>query len=388
MRDNLVTYKLKLKPTLSQEKKLEQWLGVCRLIYNLALETKIQAFERKRVNLSRYDLQYQVTDLSKGYDWIRDVASIVRQDPLVRLEKSFRFYKKGNGFPKFAKKSNYKSFNVSQGVKIKGDSIYLTKFGCISFFKGNRDLSNLIIKKACVVKGIDGWFISLIIEKKIDEFIPNDNKIGLDVGISKYLVTSEGEVIGNPVIGKYYESKLRIAQRKISRRKKGSARRNKSVLELKKLHLKISNKRKDHLHKLSTKLVSENQAIIVEDLKISNMIKSAKGTINNPGKNVKQKSGLNKALSDLSISEFFRMLEYKSEWYGREFIKVDPKYTSQICSRCGNKDKESRKSQSEFKCTNCGLELNADYNAAINIKGRAYPSGDISEITCEPENKY
>lgn len=388
MSTQLVVYKFKLKPTKSQSIRFDQWLGTCRLIYNLALEAKIDAYKKSHVNLSRYDLQKQLKDLSEDYSFIKDVHSQVRQSPLVRLEKTYNNFFRGAGFPKFAKKNGYKSFEFPQGVKIDNKHITLPKFGKVKFFLGKRDVDNFVVKNAKITKEHKGWFVSILVEQEISHLPKNSNSIGVDLGVAHYAVTSEGEVFENPKHLNKYKRKLKIAQRKVSRSKKGSNRRKKAVHELQKIYLKIKNTRTDFLQKLSTKLINENQVIVVENLKFSNMTKSAKGTLENPGTNVKQKSGLNKAILDLAGSSFFSMLEYKAKWYGREFHKVDPKYTSQTCSSCGHKAKENRKTQSSFECVSCGNKMNADHNAAINILGRACPSGVINGVACEPENLH
>jgi putative transposase len=379
----LVTYKFKLKPTAEQEEKLGQWLGVCRLIYNLALDVKIQSYKKTGKSISRNELQTQVKDLSKAHDWINSVHSQVRQDPLVRLEKAYQHFFRGNGFPKFAKKDRYRSFTFPQGVKIAASHIQLPKIGKIKFHKGNRCVDDIHIKQATIKKDIKGWFISILFERDRYNFENNDKKIGLDLGVANYVVTSDGEFIANPKHLSKYQQQLRIAQRKISRRKKGSNRRRKAIAELQKVHLKIRNTRKDFLHKLSTRLINENQVIVVEKLNLSGMTSSAKGTAEEHGKMVKQQSALNRSLLDLAGSLFYVMLEYKAAWYGREFHRVDPKYTSQTCSACGHKDQANRKSQAVFSCNACGHKMNADHNAAINILG--HPSGVINCVSGEPE---
>ena len=191
------------------------------------------------------------------------------------------------------------------------------------------------------------------------------------MGVAFFLTTSDGEVVENPRWFDKYKRELRIAQRSVARKPKGSNNRRKAVHKLSKLHQKISRCRKDFLHKTSTDLVKQNNLIAIEDLRLKNMSKSAKGTVDAPGNNVKQKSGLNRSMLDLGVGNFFTMLEYKADWYGRELIKVNPKDTSRTCHSCGHVAKESRKSQSQFACVKCGYTANADVNAAQNILDRA-----------------
>ncbi len=167
---------------------------------------------------------------------------------------------------------------------------------------------------------------------------------------------------------------MRIEQRSLSRKKKGSKNFHKQVQRINLLHSKIARVRNDFQHKVSFNLIKDYDLIAVEDLKIKNMTKSSKGNQEEHGKNVSQKNGLNRSILDTAPSMFMEKLEYKAKWYGRELIKVDAKYTSQTCSNCGHKDKKNRQSQSVFKCVHCGHEENADVNAAINILGRSIPN--------------
>lgn len=167
---------------------------------------------------------------------------------------------------------------------------------------------------------------------------------------------------------------LRVEQRSLARKKKFGSNWYKQKQRVEKLHLSVKRSRKDQLHKLSTQLIDNYGVLVLEDLKLKNMTRSAKGSIEEPGKQVKAKSGLNRSILDAGMGMFGTMLEYKAEWYGRTLVKVDTKYTSQECNACGHVDKESRKRE-KFKCTSCGHEAHADLNAAKNILARASASG-------------
>lgn len=384
MHTTLTTYKFKLKTSSLQEEKLGQWLGVCRLIYNLALDIKIETYKKTGKSISRNDLQTQVKELSLEYDWIRSVHSHVRQSPLVKLDRTYKSFFRGNGFPKFAKKNKYKSFIIPSGVKIDEKYITIPKFGKIKFFKDSRKTTNLNIKQAVFKKEPNGWFVFILVEKEKILLEKSNKRIGIDIGVVNFAVMSDGGSIKNPKHLLKYKLQLRVIQRKINRSQKGSKNRNILINRFQKIHLKIKNTRTDFLHKLSTRLVYENQVIAIENLKISNMTRSVKKSPTN--KNIKSKSSLNKSMLDLGVSIFGGMLDYKCKHYGRELYRVDPKFTSQTCSRCGYKDKENRKSQSVFSCLSCDLSINADHNAAINILGRAYSSVDIICNSNETEN--
>ena len=194
----------------------------------------------------------------------------------------------------------------------------------------------------------------------------NDLAVGIDVGVTTFATFSDGTEIQNPRIYQNAQAELRRAQRRVARRKKGSHRRRKAVVLLQKVHQRITNKRADFLHKHSTAVIQKYGTVVVEALNISGM----------------SRSNLAKQILDCSWSEWFRQLSYKAADAGRNFIAVDPKYTSQECSECGLIHKDNRKSQAEFKCLRCGFESNADKNAAINILARNEPlDANVSGVT-------
>ena len=362
-------YKYKLKLNKTQSQRLEQWLGVTRLIYNIALNVKIEAYRKLGKTVTRFDLQKELPEIKKEFEWVKDVNAQSLQCVLKRLDEAYQSFFRGGGFPRYAKKGKWKTIEFPQNVAIQNGKIWLPKLGAVNYHN-SRDLGG-IIKTTKVTKEIDGWYICLSCEVEPHHLHPSDNQVGCDVGVAQFITTSDGEMFDNPKWFHSYSRDLRILQRSVARKVKGGNNHRKAVGKLQKLHTKIKRKRSDHHHKLSTKLVKENQLIAVEDLKLRNMTRSAKGTIEVPGKNVVQKRGLNRSLVDLGASSFFSMLEYKSEYYGRDFVKVDPKYTSQTCNPCGHRSSENRKTQSQFACVKCGYTANADVNAAQNILGRA-----------------
>ena len=194
----------------------------------------------------------------------------------------------------------------------------------------------------------------------------NSKSVGLDVGVSLVVADSNGKKV-KPLELTRELYKLRKKAKQLSRKKKGSNNRAKAKAKLAKANLKIANKRKDFLHKLSFQYAENQGIVVVEDLKIKNMTKSAKGTVETPGRQVKQKQGLNRSITQQSWGMFFEWLEYKLHQRGGQLIKVDPKHTSQTCSECGHISKENRKLQARFVCTSCGHSANADTNAAKNI---------------------
>ena len=304
------TYKYKLKLNKTQSQRLEQWLGVTRLIYNMALNVRIEAYRKLGKTVNRFDLQKELPEIKKEFEWVKDANAQSLQCVLKRLDEAYQSFFRGGGFPRFAKKGKWKSIEFPQNVAVQpgcraNGKIWLPKIGLVNYHK-SRDLDG-IIKTTKVVKEIDGWYICLSCERgrpavEPHHLHPGDNQVGCDVGVAQFITTSDGEMFDNPKWFHSYSRDLRILQRSVARKERGSGNRRKAVGKLQKLHTKIKRKRNDHHHKLSTKLVKENQLIApgrraVEDLKLRNMTRSAKGTIEVPGKNVAQKRGLNCSLA-------------------------------------------------------------------------------------------
>ena len=347
----LKTYRFKLNPTKIQEQSFAQWVGTCRYVYNLALDTKIHAY-KYGVSLSKFDLIKQLPDL-KEVEWVKQVHSQTLQDVVERLGKAYQSFFKGGGFPKFAKKGVYASFTFKQGVKLhqNTNTVQLPKIGKVKYAK-SQPLEGAI-KTATISRQADGWYINLACQVEIAPLPTNTNTLGLDVGIKSLVVTSDGKVFDNPKYLYQYQKRLTKAQRSVSRKKKGGCNRKKAVAKLARIHLKIRNTRQDFQHKISTQLIRENQTIVVEDLKVSNLLKNHK---------------LAKSISDCGWYGFTQMLEYKAKWYGRTFIAVSANYTSQDCSQCGKRNSELTLKDREWICSSCNTIHDRDLNAALNIK--------------------
>ena len=259
--------------------------------------------------------------------------------------------------------------NLRQIVQNKHQNLYLPKVGIVKT-KFHRKVTG-IIKTVTISLEANQYFASINYQDGIKQHYGTNNgkAIGIDVGVKVFAYTSENEKIEQPHF-KLAIADIIKAQKVLSRRKKRSANRLKAKAKLAKKHLKLKNKRNDFLHKITNKL-SENQTIAVENLKIKNMSKQAKGSIENPNMRASAKSGLNRAILQQSWGKFFELLEYKLKRNGGTLIKVNPKFTSQKCSSCGHTEKENRQTQALFICKSCGNILNADYNASINILNAA-----------------
>jgi len=372
----LKVVKVRLYPNKEQQQLIHKTFGSCRFVYNQLLDAKIKAYECGD-NLSAYELKKRLVPMKnvEGGEFLKEVDSTALQNAVLKIDVAyknfFRRVKQGGavGFPRFKSKHNsYQSYQSSTAT-IKNNKLNLPKIGKVKT-KFHRGVITSKVKTVTVSCEANQYFASINYDDGLDEVvgINNGKTIAIDVGVKIFAQISNDKKI--TIDEKHNLSKniknMIKAQKSLSRKKKGSNNRAKAKLKLAKAHLKIRNKRDDFLHKISNQL-SENQTIKVEDLKIKNMSKKAKGTLTNPNMRASAKAGLNHSILQQSWGKFFEMLEYKLKRNGGEFIRVNPKYTSQKCSSCGHISKENRISQAKFKCTKCGLEMNADYNASLNI---------------------
>ena len=290
------------------------------------------------------------------------------------MERAYKnFFGKRANFPKYKKKYRHDSIRFPQGVELDEvkQQIRLPKIGWMGYRK-SRDIIGTI-KNVTVSRRGEKWDVSIQTEYEVVSSAPNPSEIGIDMGVKRFATLSNGDFVEplNPF--KQEQEKLAKLQRKLARQKKGSRNSRKTKRKIARLHRYIADSRRDFLHKTSTKIAKNHSIICVEDLKVSNMSASARGTKESPGKNVKQKSGLNRSILDQGWYGFFQMLSYKLEQRGGKLIKVDPRNTSRTCPRCGLASAENRKSQATFACIGCGYRSNADEVGAINIlrAGRA-----------------
>ena len=367
------TYKRKLILSKSQEQRIASWIGTCRFVYNMALDIQIQSYKAHQKKLHKFELMNQLTDI-KHIDWISDVPAQSLQNVIERLDRSyqnfFRTFKSGGGFPKFANKDKYKSI-LFKSVKVNQHSVVLPKIGKLRMFKDAEILGTP--NTATIIKEPTGYFICIQCKDVPKKFDSESQAIGLDMGISHFSIDSNGNFIANPKHFKTYERKLRIENRSLSRKKKGSNRWKKQAKKLAILHHKIGNIRKDFLHKESTRVAKQYSTVYMEDLNIKGMSKN---------------KHLSKHILDCGWGMFRTMLQYKTN-----VVLINPKYTSQTCSECGEVDKKSRLTQSEFVCTSCGHVSNADHNAAKNILSKGIALGRQREsldcaLTLEPNSIY
>lgn len=355
------SYKYRLYPNANQRESIEKHINACRFVYNLFLEKKIKHYKECGKSLSWFDLNNMLPSLKNEYPFLREVASQTLQMTSRNLNHAFtRFFRDKSGYPKFKSKKNpIQSFQYPQSVKLNLESnkIYLPKVGNVkcrihNIFEG--DIKTCTVSKTSTGK----YFISILVDTKepIPELQPFDLETitGIDVGLIHFATLSDGTKIENPRYFKNSSIKLKRLQQSLSRKVKGSNNYKKAKLKVAKCHETIANQRSDFLHKLTHKLVSENQAIAIEDLNISGMMKNHK---------------LAKHIADASWSEFRRQLVYKCNKFGKTLITINRfEPSSKICSFCGYYNKDLKMGDRIWICPNCGSELDRDVNAAINIK--------------------
>src|SRR5690554_1863041 len=350
-------FKYRIYPTNSQKELIVKHIGSSRFVYNLALETKIAAYIGSKHNYSAFDLIKQLPELKKELPWLKEVNAQSLQQSVHNMDIAFKKFFKGAGFPKFKSKHKGKqSFLIPQNVFVKNNLLIVPKFKEGIKMSLHRPTQGIIKSATISVTPTGKYFVSILCDTK-EEMptkapIEENTTIGIDLGIKDFAITSEGEVFENPKYLRKAQSKLKYVQRKYSKHK---GKRTKQKLAL--LHEKVVNKRKDFLHKLSSKLISENQTIALETLAVRDMVKN---------------HNLAQAISDASWSTFVTMLEYKADWYGKNILRIGRfAPSSKTCSNCGNINKELRLKDREWACSNCSTVLDRDVNAACNIKSFA-----------------
>lgn len=357
----LKAYKYRIYPNKAQETLIQKTFGCCRFVYNQTLAYRKNLYETEKKSMSKMDCNNHVNRVLKhDYEWLKEVDKFALTNAIYSMDNAYqRFFKLHAGYPKFrSKHSNRRSYTTCiTGTNIKvlfdKNKIQLPKLKLVRArlscpFVGQ-------IKQATVSQTPTGkYFVSVLVETEHKPLPSTDKMVGIDLGIKDLLITSNGEKYDNKRIIKQYEDKLTRAQRRLSRKVKGSNNYNKQRIKVARIHEKIHNTRVDYLHKISHRLISENQVIVSEDLSVSNMV---------------QNHNLAQAISDCGWYEITRQLTYKAEWNNRRYIKIGRFVaSSQTCHVCGYVNPETKDlSVREWICPQCGTRHDRDINAAINI---------------------
>jgi putative transposase len=360
----LKAYQFRLYPNREQKIYFANCFGSARFIFNQMLADRKEIYEtyKNDKELLRSIKPRTYTSFKEEFPFLKEVDNLALANASQNLNNAYKnfFRDKSVGFPKFKSKhkskASYTTNNQGGNIRIENGKIKLPKIGFVTI-KQHRDFDGLI--KSCTVSmnKTGNYFISILVEQETPEWLPAEHKIGIDLGLSDFAVTTNdaGESVkhANPKWLHQSEKKIKKAQQALSRKKKGSKNREKARLVLAKKHEKIANQRKHFLHKLSNKITDENQVIVIETLSSCNLMKNHR---------------LAKSIGDVSWFEFGRQLAYKAEWKGRTLIKADRFYPStQLCSACGHRDGKKAPHIRDWTCPACGTFHDRDINASKNL---------------------
>lgn len=367
----LKSLKIRLYPNKSQENYIDDLLGSYRFVYNKCLNLKINAYNEENKSLGLKDLGYYFhNDLTKNSDfqWLNNHNTKVLKQSIINLLDSYNRFFKGNGFPKYKSRKEFKQScrfpveSISKKNIFTDNKISLTtKLKNIKFKSSSKYIKYLNehknnIKSATLTKNKSGnYHLSVLIDIKPSNSLPKTDQVcGLDLGIKDFITTSEGQSYENLKIKRSNERKLRKLNQNLSRKQKGSKNKNKSRIKLAKYHEKLNNIKENYLHLIVNQIINENQVIVMEDLNVKGMMKN---------------KNLAKSIQELSLNRFKTIMSYKSEWYERDLVFVDRFFpSSKTCSCCGYINKDLTLNDRKWICNQCGSVLDRDLNAAINIK--------------------
>ena len=350
------SYKFRIYPTKEQETLMSKHFGCSRFVFNHFLNVRKEQYLNDKTSLNYYDNANSLTQLKKEEDteWLKEVNSQSLQSAIRNLDTAYKnFFNKQNQFPKFKSKYNKQSFKIPQNVFIEEDTLVIPKFKSGIKVKVHREIKGKILF-ATISKNTTGkYYVSVTCEENHKPYSKTKTSVGIDVGIKDFAILSDGKVYENIKPLKSKLKKLKYNQTQLSKKVKGSESRNKQKQKLGVIYENITNIRTDYLHKISTEIVKNHDIIVVEDLNVKGMMKNHK---------------LAQAISDVSWGSFYTMLEYKSKWNDKEYVKIDRWFpSSKTCSSCGWIKQDLELKHREWTCDGCNETHDRDFNASKNI---------------------
>jgi len=394
----LQAFKYELRPDGQQQRLMRRFAGSCRFVFNKALALQKQRYEQGEKKLNYAGLCKHLTQWRNTSEtvWLADAPVHPLQQSLKDLERAYtNFFAKRAEPPRFKKKGVSDRFRYPDPKQIKLDQassrLFLPKLGWVRYRNSREVLGT--VKNVTVSQSVGKWFVSIQTEREVEVPTPKGDAIGIDLGVARFaafdrpLPAFEDEDHLKPLNSfKKHQARLRKAQRALSRKTKFSNNWKKAKAKVQRIHAQIGNARRDYLHKATTTISQNHAMVCIEDLKVRNMSKSAAGTLDQPGRNVRAKSGLNRSILDQGWFEFRRQLDYKLQWSGGWLVAVPPHNTSRTCPACSHVSAENRRTQSLFHCVECDLQHNADTVGAINIlrAGHARFACEVSDATRSP----
>ena len=351
------SFKFRIYPNKEQEILLAKHFGACRFVFNHYLNKRKESYlgEDKK-SLNYYDNANDLTQFKKdeNYIWLKEINSQSLQSSLRNLDTAYgKFFRKQTKFPRFKSKYDRQSFKIPQFVKLENNELIIPKFKGGIKINLHREINGEILFATISKSSTGKYYVSITCEVQHEPFDKTNSKVGIDTGIKDLAILSDGTTYENIRSLKNSLKKLKYEQRQLSKKVKGSSSRNKQKQKLAIVHEKITNVRKDYLHKVSTEIVKNHDIISVEDLAVKNIVKNHK---------------LAQAMSDVSLGTFYSMLEYKCEWNDKQFVKIDRFFpSSKMCSECGWINQDLTLNIREWTCPSCGEKHDRDFNASKNI---------------------
>lgn len=367
-------YRLRL--TIEQDARLGQWSGALRALWNAGLEQRRAAWRDCGASVGLSEQCRDLTDARAEIEWLADVPAQTAQQTLRDLDRAFgNFFAGRAAFPRWRSRGSQAGLRFPQGVVVRRlnrrwSEVRLPKLGWVRF-RWTRAPGGAI-KHATLTRDALGWHVSLCVELDQQPAPPNHGPaVGIDRGVGVLAATSDGELLAPEFWTAGERRRRRALEQHLARQRRGSNRRRETVRKLGQLRARSARRRQDALHNLSHDLATGHGLVAIEALNVRNMTASARGSVDEPGANVRAKAGLNRAILEQGWGELHRQLAYKTVWYGSELRQVPAAYSSQTCSACWVIDNEARESQARFRCRACGHTQNADVNAACVILARA-----------------